>query len=377
MRPLRRQRPQTGETATSIRRRVFSWPTLLSYGVAIALIGFLVLRFDLDWDRTWQSIRSMDPWLYALALAAYYLSFLFRGARWRILAANAASDSCDFHDSAPRRGRDEKGAGQSGQSHESVIHIPSIPHTSMLIIIGWFVNSVTWLRLGDAYRAYAFAEDSGASFSWSLGTLLAERLLDMVTVAALVVVSVLLLTLTSGLAVSRYIVVAALLMSAVVVLAVIWMRFYGARLARLLPRRLEEAYHRFHEGTLGSFDNLPTVLSLGLIGWLLEMARLYLVVQALDIDVGLALIPIVALGHAILSTVPTPGGVGAVEPGVTGLLLLELSRPDAVAVAITDRSITYLNIVFIGGLLFLARQVVRIRRERTSDSRVQSGSDSV
>ena len=348
MRWLRRQRPQSG----SIRHGIFSWPTLLSYGVAIALIVFLILRFDLDWDLTWQSIRSIDPWLYALAVVAYYLSFVFRGARWRILARNAES----------RR--------------PEVAKLPSTSNTSILIIIGWFVNSVTWLRLGDAYRAYAFAEDSGASFSWSLGTLLAERLLDMVTVAALIVLSVLLLTLTSGLAISGYIVAAALLMSLVIGLAVIWMRLYGARLARLLPQRLEEAYHRFHQGTLGSLDHLPTVLSLGLIGWLLEMTRLYLVVQALDIDVGLALIPVVALGHAILSTVPTPGGVGAVEPGVTGLLLLELSRPDAVAVAITDRSITYLSIVFIGGLLFLARQIIRVRRDRRANSPVSTGSGS-
>ena len=317
------------------------------------MIGFLVLRFDLDWDLTWQSIRSIDPWLYALAVVAYYLSFVFRGARWRILARNAES------------------------SRPEVAKLPSTFNTSILIVIGWFVNSVTWLRLGDAYRAYAFAEDSGASFSWSLGTLLAERLLDMITVAALIVVSVLLLTLTSGLAISGYIVAAALLMALVIGLAVIWMRIYGARLARLLPQRLEEAYHRFHQGTLGSLDHLPTVLSLGLIGWLLEMARLYLVVQALDIDVGLALIPVVALGHAILSTVPTPGGVGAVEPGVTGLLLLELSRPDAVAVAITDRSITYLSVVLIGGLLFLVRQIIRVRRERRAQSTVSTGPGSV
>ncbi len=317
------------------------------------MISFLVLRFDLDWESTWQSIRSIDPWLYALAVVSYYLSFLFRGARWRILARNA----------------EERRPEMAG--------LPSTPATSMLIVIGWFVNSVTWLRLGDAYRAYAFSEDSGASFSWSLGTLLAERLLDMVTVAALIVISVLLLTITSGLAVSAYIVGTALLMALAIGLLVVWMRFYGARLARLLPRRLEDAYHGFHQGTLGSFDHLPTVLSLGIIGWLLEMARLYLVAQALDIDVGLALIPVVALGHAILSTVPTPGGMGAVEPGVTGILLLELSRPDAVAVAITDRSITYLSIVFIGGLLFVARQVIRARRERKANSQVPADPASV
>ena len=320
----------------------------MAYGVSITLIGLLILRFDLDWGETWQSIRSIDPWLFGFAIIAYYASFVFRGARWRILARNAES----------RR--------------PEITRLPSTTSTSMLIVIGWFVNSVAWLRLGDAYRAYAFSEDSGASFSWSLGTLLAERLLDMVTVAALIVVSVLLLTLTSGLATSGYIVIAALLMTVLIALVVIAMRFYGTRLARLLPRRFEEAYDRFHRGTLGSLDHLPTVLSLGLIGWLLEMARLYLVVQALDIDVGIALISVVALGHAILSTVPTPGGMGAVEPGVTGLLLLELSRPDAVAVAITDRSITYLSIVFIGGLLFLARQLTRIRNESGADSQVPS-----
>ena len=351
MRRLRRQSPQAGRTGqtASIRRRVFSWPTLLSYGVAIALIGLLVLRFDLDWAQTWESIRSINPWLYALALGTYYLSFVFRGARWRILAGNAES----------RRPEMDR--------------LPSTISMSMLIVIGWFVNSVAWLRLGDAYRAYAFSEDSGASFSWSLGTLLAERLLDMITVAALIVLSVLLLTLTSDVAASGYIVLAAILMTLLIGMVVILMRLYGARLARFLPRRLEDAYQRFHEGTLGSFDHLPTVLSLGLVGWLLEMARLYLIVQALDIDVGIALVPVVALGHAILSTVPTPGGMGAVEPGVTGLLLLELSRPDAVAVTITDRSITYLSIVAIGGLLFLARQVIRIRRERRVDSRVTTG----
>ncbi len=348
MPPPNSQRPQ------SIRRRVFSWPTLLSYGVAIALIGLLVARFDLDWGQAWQSIRSINPWLYGLAIIAYYISFAFRGARWRILARNAES----------RR--------------PELTKLPSTASTSVLIIIGWFVNSVAWLRLGDAYRAYAYSEDSGSSFSWSLGTLLAERLLDMVTVAVLIVVSVLLLTATSGLAISSwYIVFAAPAMTVLILLVVVAMRFYGTRLARLLPARFEEAYDRFHQGTLGSLDQLPTVLSLGFIGWLLEMARLYLVLQALNIDAGLALIPVVALGHAILSTVPTPGGVGAVEPGVTGLFLLELSRPDAVAATITDRSITYLSVVIIGGLLFLARQLVRIRKRRELDSPAPSGSGTV
>ena len=73
----------------SLRRRVLSLPTLLSFVVAAAFVFFLATRFELNWGETWQNLRSMDPRLYALALALYYVSFSFRGLRWRLLAKNA------------------------------------------------------------------------------------------------------------------------------------------------------------------------------------------------------------------------------------------------------------------------------------------------
>ena len=70
----------------------------------------------------------------------------------------------------------------------------------------------------------------------------------------------------------------------------------------------------------------------------------------------------VSIGHAILSTVPTPGGVGAVEPGVTGLLVLGMDRSDALSVALTDRTITYLSILVFGGIAMLLWQASYRRR---------------
>ncbi len=340
-----RQDKEPARPRVSILRRVLSIPTLLSFGIAFGFILFLSTRFDLDWSQIWREIRNINPWLYLLALVLYYLSFIFRGMRWKILATSAA-------ESSPEKPR-----------------VPSTLQTSQLIVIGWFVNSVTWLRMGDAYRAYAFAEDSGSSFSWSLGTLLAERVMDMIIVAAIILIAAAILAMTSGQAVSVYIIVMAFAMTAGIIAFTLFMKAYGDRAADFLPSRIKAAYHRFRQGTLGSFQRMPLAMLLGLLGWLMEIGRLYFVLAALGIDSSLVLIAIVAVGHAILSTVPTPGGVGAVEPGVTGLLLIELAAPAAAATTIVDRSITYLSIIAIGAMLFLLRQTLKMRRSRKFASR--------
>ena len=73
------------------------------------------------------------------------------------------------------------------------------------------------------------------------------------------------------------------------------------------------------------------------------------------------MILVVALGHAILSTVPTPGGIGAVETGVTGLLALSLPKNDAASIAILDRSVTLLSVIVFGGLVFLVFEILQIK----------------
>ena len=317
-----------------LRQRFFSLPTLLSFGIGISLIFFLATRFEIDWRAMLSNVRGMNPWMYALGLALYYASFLFRGLRWRLLAQNTGSLSSPG------------------------TRIPSVLQCARFIIMGWFVNSIMWLRLGDAYRAYIFAEESRGRFSWSLGTVLAERVIDTATVFAILIISGIILatTATQDSPASSYVLLGASVLAALLLFVIVVMKFFGARIARLLPDRIESAYGQFHQGTLGSFKQIPFVFGLGLVGWGLEIARLYFVIQALGLDIPLALVPIVALGHALLSTVPTPGGVGAVEPGITGLLLLALERQDAASVALVDRSITYGSVILIGGLIFLARR---------------------
>ena len=61
----------------------------------------------------------------------------------------------------------------------------------------------------------------------------------------------------------------------------------------------------------------------------------------------------VAVVNGLLTSVPvTPGGLGIVEPGIVGLLALSLSQQDAVAVAVLDRSVSFVSVVVLGGLAF-------------------------
>ena len=340
--PTRDESPQEG-LGPALRRRLLSVPTLTSLAIAALFVLFLATRFDFDWAKAWSNIRGMDPALYAAGLAAYYVSFLLRGMRWRLLVQNAGLDS-------------QEGAA-----------LPSTLRFAQLIVIGWFVNSIAVLRMGDAYRAYALTREAKVGMAPSLGTILAERATDVFAVLALVTIGVAGFSASGDASVVVRLLLAAILLAGALTALLLAMKAFGLRLSARLPSGLERRYRAFHEVALGSLRRLPSVMALGLGGWMLEAARLYLVVQALDLSITWPLVLVVALGHAILSTVPTPGGVGAVEPGVTALLVLGLERSDALSVTLVDRTITYLSVLVIGGLIFLLWQSSMARRNRRRD----------
>ncbi len=325
-----------GRDTNFIKRRIFSLPTLLLFLILAAFVYFLITRFDPNWRGTLGAIARMNAWYYLLGVVLYYLTFVLRGQRWRMLANNTGE-----LDRLPH-GR-----------------LPTVRAAATYILIGWFVNSITWLRMGDGYRAWLFARGSGGGFSWSLGTVLAERVLDVASILLILVVSVFLLSTISMSNVAQILIwltLAALIGAMCFLLA---MKLWGAQFARYLPSRLETEFHRFQSGTLGSMKQMPAVIALGGGAWMLEIARLYFVTQALGVEVPLALIAIAALSAAILSTVPIPGGIGFVESGIIGILLLSIQRPEAVSIALVDRSITFISVILIGGIIFLITQIWR------------------
>ena len=320
----------------SIKKKVLSFPTLMSFLIGGVLIYFLSSRFNLDWSQMFSHIKEMNIFSYVCALFLYYVSFVFRGIRWRVLGLNASRKLVE--------------------NSELSFRTPPIYECSLLILNGWFVNSIAWLRMGDAYRAYAFGSRTRAGFSWSLGTIFAERVLDMSTVFVLLLIGGGLLTASIDDTMSRILILSAFAMSVVLLLVVLVIFYAGNWLISFLPEKLSRYVVNFKEGTVGSFDRLPVLIMLGALGWGIEILRLWLVINSLGIETELALIMIAALGASLFSTVPTPGGVGVVEPGMTALLSIGMSGSEAAAVALCDRGITYLSVLVVGLLAFLGWQ---------------------
>ena len=63
---------------------------------------------------------------------------------------------------------------------------------------------------------------------------------------------------------------------------------------------------------------------------------------------------------AILTTIPTPGGFGFVEGGLTGLLIVfGINNYDSITLVAIDRTISWVSIIIFGGLLFLIWNTVK------------------
>ena len=146
----------------ALRRRILHPATLISFGVAVLLLIALARGVNVSFSDMARAIGDANPLLIAAALLTYYVNFPIRGIRWRLLIENAQTAT------------------------DNPVPLPSRRAFSEVIFLGWFVNAVAWLRMGDPYRAYLVSrQHERQSYPRILGTVLAERVLDVVTFAAI------------------------------------------------------------------------------------------------------------------------------------------------------------------------------------------------
>ena len=221
--------------------------------------------------------------------------------------------------------------------------------------IAWFANCVTIARLGDAYRGYLLKKAAGVSFAVTLGTILAERLLDLLVLAAMMGVGVLVVFGGSLPAEATQALVAGLILSAVGIVGLLTVRRLRGVVERVLPKRLHAHYARLEHGLIGSFRWLPLLVAYSTIGWVIEAAALYATTAAVGVQIPVVGALVAALAASLLTAVPvTPAGLGFAEAGMVIMLQwLGLDAATATAATFLYRVINYWSIVVFGFVFYV------------------------
>jgi len=337
---LQVQEPEITRTQLSLSKRLLNWRTLLPLVVVIIAIVYFVQKSHIDPQATWAAIRSANIAFLLAAFVIYYLSFLLRALRWRLLLENV------------------------GFTKAHGVELPRFWKLVEIIFISFFANAIVPAKLGDLYRAYLLRQEIGVSAARSFGTVMAERLLDL-TVLLLLFISALIISLHSNLPWQLRIGLEITLVAVVAGIAVLLViRKFPTQIARRIPLRFRDHYTHFQEGTLGSFRRLPTLTALTVGVWACEALRFFFVAIALHLIGGDGLHIItaavfIALGEALLTVVPfTGGGIGLVEGGMLAMIaLFTQGTPNALSLAtaaiLLDRTISLFSILVFGFIVFM------------------------
>ena len=214
-----------------------------------------------------------------------------------------------------------------------------------------FINSASLFRIGDLYKVYAFNRKYAKGFTNLLGTLITERLLDCVMLAILVGVFGQVLLQTANKEIQMIVVFP------IILLGILLLAFIAVIKIKKIPKfpLLTNLIHKAKEGAQIPKKNIVPAFLMSILAWVCEIVRVYFIASALQFDLEFAHTSILSLVHAMLTLVPTPGGIGAVESGVAGLgtLLFNMTPENSIALILLDRSITYLSVLLIGGFVFI------------------------
>jgi uncharacterized protein (TIRG00374 family) len=328
--------PEITQGQLSIGKRLLNWRTIVPLIIAIIALVIFAQKININPKLTLAAMRNAKIYFVLAAFIIYYLSFPIRTFRWRMLLENV------------------------GYTEENGIHLPKFWKLLEIIYVSWFANVIVPAKLGDLYRAYLLRREAGLPASRTYGTVLAERLLDLIVLLLLFIPSVIISLhenlppqLVLGLKITMMLVV-------VGIIGLFMLRMFPTQIGMVVPKRFRGYYNQFQEGTIGSFRRIPTLTGLTVGVWACEALRFFFIALALNLISGsfihvMTASLFIALGEALLTAVPfTGGGIGLVEGGM--LAMISLFTPNtslALAAIVIDRAISLFSVLVIGFFVFM------------------------
>jgi uncharacterized membrane protein YbhN (UPF0104 family) len=299
------------------------------------VIAYLVARKFLgpDLGEAWARLRAADLRLLALALLVFYSSVVVRTLRWEKLLANV------------------------GYRRTPGGVLPTTAGLCKIVFLAWFANSITIGQVGDVVRGFLLKQKVATiSFTTTVGTIVAERLLDVVVLMALLSGSALVAFRGELPRIAVDTLGGGVIVAGIGAAALLSMYRFGPLVKPLLPARLHSHYENLEHGVVGSFQDVPVLLIYTTVGWLIEAATILLAGAAVGASLSIPSAIVVATLASLLGVVSiTPGGIGVTEAGVILILgRMGVDPGTAAAVAVLNRVINYWSVTLFGALVYAA-----------------------
>jgi uncharacterized protein (TIRG00374 family) len=298
----------TDSFASNGKRATPAWLWIAGIVVSVAALAYAVR--GVRWGDVWGAIRGAQPALVVLALITVLLTTFAKAVRWRWLL---------YPEHERLRLRDVLAA----------------------LLVGQMLNTLVPARAGDLARAYHLGQQGQVSKATVLGSVVAEKAMDMVMLAVCALITIPWLYLVPWVEKSTL----ALAVTAVIALtAVVMIAWFGERLLeKLYPlfRRWPIGERLAHLGRSGmnglqAFRSNRASISAWLwsvLAYMLAVSTNYVLFAAMDIQlpayVGLLLLVVIYLGAAPPSL---PGKVGIFH-GITVLTLTAFGVSASTALA--------------------------------------------
>ncbi len=309
--------------------------------LAVALVAVLAALTDLQWDRVGGTLAALDPALLAASFAVYAASFAGRGLRLGLLLPGASRFA----------------------------HLTSMSARHILLAV------VLPFRAGEASLPVMLSVEAGRPLSEGVSVLAVMRVLDLLCVAAFLLVGLALggaAAATGQGALSPDAVRArALLVGAVLAAGVLLARPVAARLAPLAasPRRVAAFVGGMaaHVAGLGS-RQLAAALLVSLATWACTYGACFLLLRAMaapaalgpaaEVSFAASLVGTTGLHLSAVIPVSPLAGAGTWEAGwVAGYhWLAGMSEADAMTSALVGHVVIFAFIVALGAPAFLLRR---------------------
>jgi uncharacterized protein (TIRG00374 family) len=299
-------------------------------GLGISAIFLWLAIRDADAADVRAALERAEVGFVLLAVVMFGLGYFFQALRWRKIA------------DTPR---------------------PGLRRFYEMVICGLACNNVLPVRIGELLRAGWLSRDAPMPGGRALGTVALDRVCDVVTLAAFLVIGIQAVPTPAWL---RRIVLGALIVVVLLVSALVFARWHTR--TRHRDRRTRGRLRRIVRDTLDMLGEpvgrrrAATWIGLSTVTWTLGTVAVYLVGRSVDIDLApldaVFVSSALALGVAIPSS---PGYVGTYQwLGVASLGLLDVPVSDALAFAILLQASWYVPTTLAGGAI-LGWRAIRMR----------------